>query len=442
MVDVAFASARIALALFLVLLNGFFVAAEFAFVRVRPTAVESLVREGGRSAKVVQEATENLNDYLAVSQLGITIASLGLGWVGEPAIAVLVDPVLGEFLPDSAVHATSVAIGFGIITFLHVVYGELAPKTLAIQRAEQIALIVALPMKFFYYVFMPGIIVFNGTANASTRLVGVESASETDETHSEEEILSILSQSGAAGNIDAGEVEMIERVFDLDDTAVREIMRPRPDVVSIPADTPLSELRTMAVESEYTRYPVLDGDEGEQVVGFIDIKDILRTDEAVDTGEEGITARDLAREVIVVPETLRVDELLAQFQTEQRQMAAVIDEWGSFEGLVTVEDVVEEIVGDIRDQFDPDEFEPSIEPLDDGGYAIDGGVGLSTVNETLNSAFESEDVETIGGFVLSELGHAPEIGDAVEVDGYQLRVEDVEGARVTSVVVEDAEAIA
>ena len=438
MADAAFAAARLALALFLVLLNGFFVAAEFAFVRLRPAMVETMVEEGGRAAAIVGEATENLDDYLAVSQLGITISSLGLGWIGEPAVAVLVEPLLGSFLPESAVHAATVAVGFGIITFLHVVYGELAPKTLAIQRAKQIALAVALPMKAFYYLFVPGIIVFNGTANLSTRLVGVSPASETDETHTEGEILSILSEAGEAGEVDVEEVEMIERVFSLDDTAVREIMKPRPDVTSIPADTSLADLRSMAVEAEYTRFPVVDGD-SEEVIGYVDVKDILRTSESIDVEDEAITARDLTREVIVVPETLRVDQLLSEFQAEQRQMAVVIDEWGAFEGLVTVEDVVEEVVGDIRDQFDLREPDPSIETLDGGGYVVDGGVSLGEVNETLGSSFESTEVDTVGGFVLSRLGRAPEVGDSVVVDGSLLRVDGIDGARVTSVVVREAE---
>jgi len=432
MVEFALAIARIAVALFLVFLNGFFVAAEFAFVRLRSASVETLVQEGGRSATVVQEATQNLDDYLAVTQLGITISSLGLGWVGEPAVAVLVDPLLAPLLPASAVHTVSVAVGFGIITFLHVVYGELAPKTLAIQEAERIALLVASPMKIFYYVFIPGIILFNGTANLSTRLIGVEPASETDESHTEEEILTILSEAGQAGRVDMEEVEMIERVFDLDDTAVREIMRPRPDVTSIPANTRLSDLRSTAIDAEYTRYPIV-ADEGEQVIGFVDVKDILRISDSIDEADT-ITARDLARDVIVVPETLHVDELLAEFQSEQRQMAVVVDEWGAFEGLVTVEDVVEEIVGDIRDQFDLEESNPSIERLENGGYKIDGGVPLATVNDTIHTSFESADYDTMGGFVLSRLGRAPEPGDTIEEEGYQLSVDEVNGARVVTVI--------
>lgn len=437
MVDFAFAAARIAIALLLVFLNGFFVAAEFAFVRLRSASVETMLQEGRHSATLVQEATQNLDDYLAVSQLGITISSLGLGWIGEPAVAVLVDPLLESILPSSAVHAVSVAVGFGIITFLHVVYGELAPKTLAIQDAERIALLVAPPMKIFYYVFIPGIILFNGTANLSTRLIGVSPASDTDDTHTEEEILTLLSEAGEAGRVDMEEVEMIERIFDLDDTTVHEIMRPRPDVTSIPADTPLPDLRSMAIEAEYTRYPIVN-DEGEQVIGFVDVKDIMRMSESIDEAET-ITARDLVRDVIVVPETVPVDELLAEFQSEQRQMAVVIDEWGAFEGLVTVEDVVEEIVGDIRDQFDLEEPDPSIERLDSGDYLIDGDVSLAMVNETLNTSFESASFDTISGYVLSRVGRAPEIGDSVDTDGYQLYVDDVDGARVMTVVVRERE---
>jgi len=436
MAEFALSVARIGLALFLVVLNGFFVAAEFAFVRLRSASVETLVREGRRSASAVQEATENLDDYLAVSQLGITISSLGLGWVGEPAVAVLVEPLLAPVLPSSLLHAVTVALGFGIVTFLHVVYGELAPKTLAIQRAEQVALLVAPPMKLFYYLFLPGIVVFNGVAIRSVRLLGVSPAAEEHGGHTEAEILTLLSEAGEAGRVDAGEVEMIESVFSLDDMTVREIMRPRPDVTTIPANTSLPDLRSMAAEGEYTRYPVVD-DSGD-VLGFVDVKDILRASETIQEPGE-LTARDLCRDVVVVPETLRVDKLLAEFQGKQRQMAAVIDEWGEFEGLVTVEDVVEVIVGDIRDQFDLNEPGPSVERLDDGGYAVDGGVALATVNDHLQTGFESEDVETVGGFVLSRLGRAPTVGDRVETESHQFRIAGVDGARITDLVVTERE---
>ncbi|NHN59113.1 MULTISPECIES: hemolysin family protein [Halorussus] len=437
MVDLVFSAGRVLLALLLVFLNGFFVAAEFAYVRIRSTTVESLVEEDAPGSELLQEAVQNLDDYLAVTQLGITISSLGLGWIGEPAVAALIEPVLGSFLPESAVHLVSFAVGFGFITFLHVVFGELAPKTIAIARAERVSLFVAAPMRFFYYIFIPGLVVFNGTANYFTRLLGIPPASETEETLEEEEILMVLSRSGRKGHIDKEEVEMIERVFELDDITVREVMVPRPDVVSVSADLPLSELRSLIIESGHTRYPVLDADDGDQVVGYLDVKDVLRATEAGGSDHDSVTAGDLARDLPVVPESGRIDDLLAEFQSQQSQMAAVIDEWGSFEGLATVEDVVEQVVGDIRDEFDVDEREPSIDRRADGTYAVDGGVAISEVNDELDAAFEPGDFGTIGGLVLDRLGRAPEVGDAIEVDGYRLEVERVHGARISTVVVRE-----
>ena len=447
MVDVVLSVGRILLALFLVFLNGFFVAAEFAFVRVRSTSVEQMVEEGRAGATLLQEVMRNLDDYLAVSQLGITISSLGLGWIGEPAVAALIEPVLEPLVPEGTIHLAAFALGFGTITFLHVVFGELAPKTIAIQRAERLSLLIAPPMKAFYYLFVPGIIVFNGTANFFTRLIGIPPASETEETLEEEEILMVLSHSGQEGNVDMGEVEMIERVFDLDDTTVRRVMVPRPDVVSVPADTSLTDLRSLIVEVGHTRYPVVDAEDGDQVIGFVDVKDVLRAIEpgggAGATREAGagngrpVTAGDLARDLPIVPEVTTIDDLLVEFQTEQSQMAAIIDEWGTFEGIATIEDVVEEIVGDLRDDFDVDGREPTIEERGDGSYLVDGGVAIADVNEALDSTFESDDFETIGGLVLARLGRAPEVGDRVSAGDFHLDVEDVDGARVSTVVVRE-----
>ena len=432
MVDLLFSTGRLLAALFLVALNGFFVASEFAYVRVRSSAVDQMVAEGRSGAEMLRNALDNLDDYLAVTQLGITLASLSLGWIGEPAVASLLEPVLGALLPESLIHLVAVGIGFAFITFLHVVFGELAPKTIAIARAEQIALFVSPPMKFFYYIFVPGLVVLNGTANYFTRAIGIPPASETEETLSEEEILTVLTRSGSKGHVDANEVEMIERVFELDDISVREVMVPRPDVRSVPSDMPLSELRTQIIEAGHSRYPVLDAEELDQVVGFLDVKDVLRASETADA-DAAITAGDLAREMPLVPETGRVDDLLTEFQTEQRQMAGVIDEWGSFEGVATVEDVVEQVVGDIRDEFDDEEREPTLDPQADGTYTIDGGVVLSEVAESLDVEFGSVDVGTVGGYVLDSLGRAPEVGDSVAVDGYELTVKTVDGARIDSV---------
>ncbi|WP_336023377.1 hemolysin family protein [Halobellus salinisoli] len=426
------------LAFFLVVMNGVFVAAEFAFVKIRPTRVAALVDRGKPGAGLVQDAIENLDGYLAVSQLGITLSSLGLGWIGEPAVAALIEPVLGQLLPAGVIHLVAFALGFGFITFLHVVFGELAPKTFAIQEAERVALLVAPLMKFFYYLFLPGLIVFNGTANYFTSLVGVSPASESEETHSEEEILMILTRSEETGHVDLDEVEMIESVFELGDTLAREIMVPRPDVETVSASMALSDLRAVAASGTYTRYIVLD-EAGDKPVGFVHAKDILRASEN-EVDRDSVTARDLARDVLVVPETRRIDAILAEFQTHGGgQIAVVIDEWGVFEGIVTIEDILEEIVGDIRDEFDTAPQGPAIEQRDDGTYVVDGGVPVQEVNERLGATFEVDGVETIGGFVFSQLGREPEIGDRVEQQGYVLRVDAIDDARIERLVIQPPE---
>ena len=430
MVNLVFSTGQLLLALFLVVLNGFFVASEFALVRIRSTAVDRLVEAGRPGSAALRTAVDNLDDYLATTQLGITIASLGLGWVGEPAVAALIEPVLEPVLPAGTLHLVAFALGFGIITFLHVVFGELAPKTIAIQRAERLALLVAPPMRVFYYLFVPGIVVFNGTANGFTKLLGIEPASETEETLGEEELLMILARSGRQGRIDRDEVEMIERVFDLDDATARTVLIPRPDVVSVEPDTTLPAIRDLVDEEGHTRYPIID--EEDRIHGFVDVKDMLAS---VDDREwESTTAGEVARDLTVVPETVAVDELLARLQEEQNQMAAVIDEWGAVEGIVTIEDLVEELVGEIHDEFDAPESVPSITRIADGSYAIDGGVPISRVNDDLDVAFDSGSTETIAGLVLDQLGRAPEVGDRVETGGFVLEVTDVDGTRISQVI--------
>jgi CBS domain containing-hemolysin-like protein len=434
MVNVALSVGQIVLALFLVALNGFFVAAEFAFVRVRGTAVNQLVDEGRTGAGSLQDVMDDLDNYLATTQLGITIASLGLGWVGEPAVAALIEPVLASVLPQGLIHAVAFAIGFSIITFLHVVFGELAPKTIAIAETERLSLFLAPPMKLSYVILYPGIVVFNGAANAFTRSLGVPPASELDETLGEQEIRRVLAQSGEAGDIDEAEVTMIERVFDLDDRLVREVMVPRPDVVSIPADATLDAVRATVLEARHTRYPVVEADDADQIVGFVDVKDVLRASEADDGDDQRVEG--ITRDILVVPETMAVSDLLVQFREDRQQMAAIIDEWGAFEGIATVEDVVEAIVGDLRDEFDADEREQSIRPLDDGGFDIDGGVPLSAVNDAMDADFHSDEVETIGGLVLDQLNRAPTVGDRIETDEHVLEVTSVDGTRIASVWVQ------
>jgi CBS domain containing-hemolysin-like protein len=421
-----------------VALNGLFVAAEFAFVRIRSGQVERLVEEGKTSAGMVQDATSKLDAYLAVCQLGITISSLGLGALGEPAIATLIEPLMEPLgLPSGVLHTVAFAIAFGIITFLHVVFGELAPKTVAIQSPETTSLFVVPFMRFFYYLLLPATTVFNGTANAFTRALGYPPASEGDDTHSEAEIRTLIQQSTRQGVLEDDEGAQIKAVFELNDKMAREIMVPRPDVVALQADTNLKELVHVAAAGNYTRYPIYEGDSPDRIAGAVHVKDVLRAVEADGGLESEQTARDLMREVLVVPENRHIDQILADFQRREIQMAIVIDEWGSFEGLFTIEDILEEIVGEIRDEFD--EEEPAVRKLADGAYAIDGRIPIAVVNEALDADFESEDFDTIGGLVLGRLGRAPEVGDEVHVNGHTLRVDDTDGPRVAQVIVHERE---
>jgi CBS domain containing-hemolysin-like protein len=424
MVDLVASLGRLLIALVLVVLNGFFVASEFAFVRIRSTSVEQLADAGRPGSAALQDAMDNLDDFLATTQLGITIASLGLGWAGEPAVAALIEPVLDPVLPEGTLHLVAFGLGFTIITFLHVVLGELVPKTIAIQRAEGLALLVAPPMKLFYYIFLPGIVVFNGAANGFTRLFGVQPASESEETLGEDELRLVLSRSGREGLVDQDEVEMIRRVFELDDTTAGEVVVPRPDVVSVPPSGTVADLRALVEETGNTRYPVVDGDD--QVAGFVDVKDAL-------TADESATVEELARELPVVPEVTPLDELLRRFRNEHVQMAAVVDEYGALEGIVTVEDALEEVVGDLRDQFDGPAGEPSIRKRGDGNYELDGRVRIPQAADRLDADLD-DGSRTVGGLVLNRLGHAPEVGDTVETGGYTFEVTAVDGMGVSTVL--------
>ncbi|MFW6448023.1 MAG: hemolysin family protein [Halobacteriota archaeon] len=419
------------LALALVLLNGFFVAAEFALVRVRGTSVESLVEEGASGAFRLEAILDSLDDYLAVTQLGITLSSLGLGWVGEPAVASLIEPVVEPFLPTAGVHLVAFALGFGFITFLHVVFGELAPKTIAIAQAERISLLVAGPMRFFYLLFWPGIVLFNGTANYFTTLLGVPPAHEATETLSEDELLLTLRRSSQRGKVERSEVELIERVFDLDDIPAREIIIPRPDVVSVAPDADLEALRDIVSEAGHTRYPVVAPDDPGRIVGLIDVKDLF-----VAGDDPDVTAADLSRDLAIVPESQPIDDLLRTMQREQVQIVAVVDEWGAFEGIATIEDIVEELVGDIRDAFDATREDRSIEQRPDGTYQADGAMSLDRLNETLGTEFDLPGYGTVAGLAIDALGREPHEGDVVDLDGVRVTVLAVDGMRIEAVEIE------
>jgi CBS domain containing-hemolysin-like protein len=423
----------VVLALFLVALNALFVAAEFGLVKIRSTQVDGLVREGRRSAGLLKKATDMLDAYLSVCQLGITISSLGLGALGEPAIASLLEPVLAAVgFSEALIHAIAFGVGFGIITFLHVVFGELAAKSVAIAKPEGTSLFVAPFMRFFYFLFYPGVVVFNGVANAVVRLFGVPPASETEEEHSEEELRLIIGRSTDQGVLNTGEQHMLEGVFELEDTPAREVMVPRPDVVSLPAGMPLRELFSVIASGEHTRYPIHEEGSPDRIVGAVHAKDVMRAVEDGGGLRAQVRAEEVMREVLTVPENRRVDDVLQDLKGHRLHLAIVIDEWGSFEGIITVEDIVEEIVGEIRDEFD--EEDPAVRENQDGSYSMGGGTPIEEANKALNSSFYSGDFSTVGGLVFGHLGHAPKAGDEVRLDGHVLRVEEVVGSRVTRVV--------
>ena len=414
-------------ALVLIALNGFFVAAEFALVRVRETRIMQLEQEGSVRAGVVRAALHDLDAYLSVCQVGITVASLGLGWVGEPAVSSLIRPLFGALgiFNEGLVGLVSVVLGFAIITYAHLVFGEQAPKYFSIRRAEGTALWIARPLKLFMFLFRPMVWLVNASTNFVLRPWGIRLGEEM-EVHSEEELRIMISSSAASGVLEPEERDYLHNVFDFGDTVAREIMVPRPDIEALPSDAPLEELVEKATFGRYTRYPVYEGDL-DHILGAVHVKDLFR---AAMEEPESFDLKPLIRDCLVVPENKRIEEILREFQKRKLQMAIVIDEWGSVEGLITIEDVVEELVGEIQDEFD--EGEAAIEPLSEDIYAIDGRIPITDVNEYFDLDLPHEDFDTIGGYVLGSLGRPPEPGDTVEIeDAGTLRVKSVDGPRVS-----------
>ena len=414
------------LALFLVGLNGFFVAAEFALVRVRDSRIQQLEQEGSVRARVVRDALRDLDAYLSVCQVGITMASLGLGWVGEPAVAHLIEPFLGAagITNERVVSIIAFVVGFAIITYAHLVFGEQAPKYFSIQRAEATSLWISRPLRIFMVLFRPLVWVVNASTNFVLRPWGIKLGGEM-EAHSEEELRIMISSATASGELEPEEREYLNNVFDFGDRVAREVMVPRPDIEALRVDLPLPEMVDAAVFGRYTRYPVYEEDL-DHVLGVVHVKDLLR---AARENPDDFDVRSIIRDCLVVPENKPIEQILREFQQRKLQMAIVIDEWGSVEGLITIEDVLEEIVGEIQDEFD--EGEAAIEEIGDGVYAVDGRIPITEVNEYFELDLPHEDFDTIGGYVLGSLGRPPEPGDTVEADGITLHVKSVDGPRVS-----------
>lgn len=414
-----------------VLSNAFFVAAEFALVSVRRTRIAELVERGHAGAQVVQKAIENPDRVIAATQLGITLSSLALGWAGEPALSHLLLPLVSLFpkiIQPGLSHTLSAGLAFLLITFLHVVVGELAPKSIALQDPERTALVVAGPTLFTERIFKPVIWVLNGSGNNLLRLLGIQPASGHQLVHSVEELKMIVSASAEGGVVQAEEREMLNAVFDFGDLVVRQVTVPRTELVAVEADAHLDEIINLVTQTTYTKFPVYE-DSLDQIIGIVHVRDLLN---ALKSPEKaGCVARDIAREPLFVPETLQVRALLRQFRDNRQHMAIVLDEFGGTAGVVTLEDLLEEIVGEVSNLFDI--TVPGFETLPDGSILLDGLIQIEDVNDHLGLELKEPYYDTIGGYLMGKLGRIPQLNDQVEADGVRLKVVEMDGLRIARV---------
>ena len=414
---------------FLVFMNGFFVASEFACVKIRPSRLEMLIQEGNRQARYAKELTDHLDTSLSVTQLGITLASLGLGWIGEPAMAKLILPVTEMAGLDlSAGHTLALALGFAIITAMHIILGELTPKTFAIQSVERIMLAVALPMLIFQKLFYPFVWFLNHVANWVAARFGVQVEGNGELAHTEEEIRLLMEESHKQGLVDDTEADFVDNVFDFTERNVREIMTPRTDMICLYLEDSLEENLETVFSEQMTRYPICREDK-DHIIGFLHIKDLLKY---FHKGQK-VTLRKMARRALVVPESMDISVLLKTMQKGRSQLAIVVDEFGGTSGMVTIEDVVEEIVGDIQDEFD--EERPVAEDRGSGVYSVDAKMLLEEMEDILEIKLEDEDVDSIGGWLNDAIGGDPKVGMMAAYEGNVFYVEEVEGARITRVLI-------
>jgi CBS domain containing-hemolysin-like protein len=411
----------------LIALTAFFVSSEFAIVKVRGSRINQLIEEGKPGALAAKKVTSQMDQYLSACQLGITVTALGLGWLGEPTVEALLLPLFAKIGLDSLLsHLLSFVIAFVGITYLHVVVGELAPKTIAIQRAEQIILLFAKPLIWFNRVMHPFIWFLNGSARLLIGLFGYRSASESEVAHSEKELRIILSESLKSGEINQSEYKYVNRIFEFDDRVANQIMVPRTEMVTIEQGTPLLEVIEFIQEERFTRYPVTNGDK-DNVVGMVNIKR-LYTATITEENVSELTVDSFVTPIIRILETIPIHNLLLKMQKERIHMAILTDEYGGTAGLATVEDILEEIVGEIRDEFDQDE-RPPIQKIKDNHYIFDAKTLIRDVNDTLGIELPEMDMNTLGGLILTGK-YEVEIGDVVEYEGYEFKVIEMDGHHV------------
>jgi len=447
---IAFVLLRVLLILLLVAANAFFAAAEFSLVSVRDTRIQQLIASGRTGARIVQRLHQHLDEVVNGVQLGITMVSLTLGWLGEPMVASLVGNIrFLQQVPHAAVYAHGIAIGiaFSLITYLHVLLGELVPKTLALQRSEQIALAVAGPMEAFLTLTRPVLFFMRRSGGLVLRLFGAREARRGGAVHSPDELKLIVTASRQVGQIPESQEEMIHNAIELDNITVREVMVPRPDIFSLPADLTLDEALNRVVEGQHSRIPVYDPQRGpEHIVGVLYYKELVRwvrmrlanLNQPVASRIARMQIGHIMHDVLVVPETKVLAELLNEFKERRRHLAVVVDEFGSTAGVITVEDILEQLVGDIEDEFDVSAPQPQF--ADESVLTVEGSVNIRDLDAQYGLVLPRDaGFETLGGFILARLQRIPYLGEVFEYEGHRYTVEEMEGHRIARVKIEKLE---
>jgi CBS domain containing-hemolysin-like protein len=423
----AITALELVLIAFCVLWNAFFVSAEYAFVSVRHTRLDELASKGNRRARTVRKIVANPRRFIAAFQLGITLSSVALGALGEPAVARVLETAFGS-VSTWASAAISVTLAFVFISVLHVVLGEIVPKSYTLVHAERVALAVAVPIDLFYTIFKPFIWVLVKSSEVVLRWMGLPPNARTRIVHSEEELKMLVAASREEGVLEEEEQAMLHKVFAFADKDAADVMVPRPDVVALPLDTPVSELLRTVLDHPYTRYPVYEA-EFDDVAGVLHVRDLFSA--LHDRGIDRVDVRSLLRPAILVPETKPLDELLAEFRSTSNHLAIVVDEYGSVAGLATLEDLIEEIVGEIGDEFDLPET--GIRRIGKGRMRIGGSFPIEEFNERFGTDLSGDDYHSIGGFVFGQLGRAPRVGDTISAHQARFEVSAVDGPRIIEV---------
>jgi CBS domain containing-hemolysin-like protein len=409
----------------LVLLNGFFVAAEFALVKIRSSHLNTMAASGSKRAGLLRAIKDNLNAYLSACQVGITMASLGLGWLGEPFLARMLQPLFASAGIESpaVIKSISFALAFSAITFLHIVVGEQAPKILAIRKAMPSALFVSAPLRWFYVIFKPAIGLLNAASNwVLRRILRVEPIAEGELAHSEEELRLIVRESEKSAEVTPLGRELVFNVLDLRDRVVRDIMTPRGEIVYLDVGDDFETNMKKTIESQHTRFP-LCRENLDNTIGLVNIKELLPM-----MRDPHPDLMNIKRELLPIPEMMPLENLLRLFLSKHAHLAIVVDEFGGTVGLVTLEDVLEELVGDIQDEFDFEKEE--FRKISASEFSVDGALGLYELNDLAKIDLESPDVSTIGGYVTHLLGHLPKTGEQVKIDDYLVTVSEADNRRV------------